>query len=151
MIGMVKSSTRGLATDATSRRPSADAAIEVYCSRPGITRCDVRVSVSSAHSHGPAPTGSRAVYNTVRGSSGASDVTISRSVNASGALPRRPYSPDAHAVGVRGAVDEVDPLSIGRPHWRMIVEPFFAYGRSESDSHHRRSATVIGSPSALVM
>jgi hypothetical protein len=55
MIGTVKSSARGLETDATSRRPSVDAAIEVNCSRPAITRRDVRVSVSSAHSHGPAP------------------------------------------------------------------------------------------------
>ena len=59
-IGTLHKLAVGLATEATSRRPSALAASDVYFSRPKLTRRVCFRSTSRAHNQGPDPSRSRA-------------------------------------------------------------------------------------------
>ena len=74
-IGTVQRLAVGLAIVATTRRPLRLAATDEYVSRPEFTRRVTLRSVSRVHSHGPEPSSARAVYSSVRASSGVRNVT----------------------------------------------------------------------------
>ena len=133
----VKSSARGFGDGRDEPSPIGGRRDRGVCSRPGSPGAMFAFPCRAPTATGRRPPDRAPWYSTVRGSSGASDVTISRSVNV-----RRWRSPVGRIARCScgrcsGAVDEVDPLSIGRPYWRMIVEPLFALVDLESDSHHR--------------
>ena len=88
LIGTLQSAASGSSTVATRRRRSPEAAIELYLSMPIDARRDVADSVSKAQIHGPAPSFSCAVNNTVRSSSGVGYSTPSNpAVNRSACSP----------------------------------------------------------------
>ena len=88
VTGTLHKLTREFTTLTAKRRPSAAAARAVYCSRPELTRCEVRVSTSNAHNHGPAPFWSCATNRTVRSSIGVGyAISVLRRVSCSGCPP----------------------------------------------------------------